>query len=223
MKYTPYPNTAISYAIPEDKMEELRKTFPKDNFYTYYRKMGHDKTYKLRGRHLILPGKSEPEFTERLSKEWKMLCDDLLSVEYRDTIGKLIEKDLSNCYLGVDLWRSNPGDGCFIGAHADLPWKAVTHVMYFVKEWDESWGGLLGIHDCHLESDCVNKIAPSLEVSAILVRSDESFHSIGEVYENGKECRKVLDIVFYNEMPPAPKPGRIVGELVPEEEFIDLD
>ena len=106
MLYTPYPNTSISYAIYKDKVDSLRETFPKDHYKFYSRKMGHDKTYKLCGRHLIVPGRNEPEYPAELSIEWQQLCKELFSQEYRDAISDLIKVDLSNTYLGVDLWRS---------------------------------------------------------------------------------------------------------------------
>ena len=222
MQYTPYPNTSISYAIFKDKVDELRKTFPKDHYVFHSRKMGHDKTYKLCGRPLIAVGIKEPVYSNYLSHEWQVYCGELLSPEYRDSISELIKIDLTRCFLGVDLWRFNPGDECFISPHADVPWKTVTHVCYFVKEWHNEWGGLLGIHDCQDENDCKKLITPSMEISAILVRTDDSFHSITPVKKEAKECRKVLDIVFYNQLPPPPKKGRIDGISVSPEEFIDL-
>jgi hypothetical protein len=196
------------------------KTYPKDHFHYSTRKMGHDKTYKHCGRPLIVPGEKEPFHAERLAPLWHDLCQDLLSDEYRNALEELIGVSLKNHIVGVDFWRFDPGDGCFISPHADVPWKTVSHIYYFVREWDPSWGGMLGVHDVDQQNDRIRTVTPSLGTSAILVRSERSFHSIEQVSIQAKETRRVMDVVFFNKMPPAPRPGRIESEILPEEMFV---
>jgi len=218
-----YPfQTAVFYdLIDENTMETLRKEYPKDNFILYERRMGHDKTYKQCGRHLIVPGENHAYKEEMLSETWLAFVQDLLSDDYREATERLIGQSLKNAYIGVDLWRFDPGSGCYIAPHADVPWKISTHLFYFVKEWDPSWGGILRYHDCNKNDDVAREVVPSMKMSPVLVRSDQSFHSIEPVNEKAPESRKVVDIVFYNQMPPEPKPGRLSSGIIPSENLID--
>lgn len=106
----PYDYGIIENAIPTEKKMQLRKEFPKDNFHISERKMGHDKTYKHCGRHLIVPGENKAWKSEKLTQTWKDLVSDLLSDEYRKAIEKLTGQDLSEHVIGADLWRFEPGD-----------------------------------------------------------------------------------------------------------------
>lgn len=217
----PYRSAAFEDIIPYEKMERLRSTFPKDNFIMYERRMGHDKTYKLCGRHFIIPGEDRPYIEKELSNEWLEMFDVLMGKEYQKAMEQLVGISLKNSYIGVDFWRFDPGLGCYIGPHADVPWKIATHVFYFTKEWKNEWGGKLRIHDCEKENDIAQEILPSMHVSAVLLRSDRSFHSIQEVKPEAEESRKVLDVVFYNEIPPAPRPGRLQSGILLKEELCD--
>lgn len=218
-----YPfQTVVFYdLIDMVTMDTLRREYPKDNFIMNERKMGHDKTYKQCFRHLILPGEDHAYEEENLSEAWKELVYELLSPDYREAIAELTHQSLDNAFLGVDLLRFDPGSGCYIAPHADVPWKICTHLFYFVKEWSEEWGGILSYHDCDKENDVVREVLPSMRMSPVLVRSDRSFHSIQPVNALAPESRKVIDIVFYNQIPPTPKPGRICGGVIPVGELAD--
>ena len=211
----PFQTAAFTELVSPEKIERMRVEYPKDNFILYERKMGHDKTYKQCGRHFIVPGEDGIYKGEELSSIWHELYHDLTSQQYREAMEELTGVSLKNAYLGADFWRFDPGSGCYIAPHADVPWKIVTHLFYFVKTWDKQWGGLLRYHDCDKTNDAVIEVMPSMKVSPVLVRSDRSFHSIETVKEIAPESRKVLDIVFYNQLPPAPRPGRICSEVLP--------
>lgn len=210
----PFQTAAFTDLIDVETIEKLRQEYPKDNFIMYERRMGHDKTYKQCGRHLIIPGENSPYKEEMLTETWRTFCEDLLSKEYREAMECLIGQSLKNAYLGVDLWRFDPGSGCYIAPHSDVPWKIATHLFYLVKDWKKEWGGVLSYHDCDKNDDVVIEVLPSMSMSPVLVRSDKSFHSIQPVNINSPESRKVVDIVFYNQMPPEPKPGRLVGSVI---------
>ena len=53
-----------------------------------------------------------------------------------------------------------------------------------------------------------------MQLSPVLVRSDKSFHFIQPVNGKAPESRKVVDIVFYNQIPPVPKPGRLTSDIL---------
>lgn len=217
----PFQTAAFNNLISDEKLERMRVEYPKDNFIMYERKMGHDKTYKQCGRHFIVPGETRPYKEEELSDIWHELFDDLMSKEYREAMEELMGRSLKDSYIGVDFWRFDPGSGCYIGPHSDVPWKICTHLFYLVKEWKREWGGVLSYHDCDKQDDVVKEYLPNIKVSPFLVKSDKSFHSIQPVNELAPESRKVVDIVFYNELPPAPKPGRMASEVLSIETLWD--
>lgn len=210
----PFQTAAFYDLIERDTMETLRREYPKDNFIMYERRMGHDKTYKQCGRHLIIPGEKKPYKEDLLTETWRTFCADLLSDEYRDAMESLIGQSLKDSYIGVDLWRFDPDSGCYIAPHADVPWKICTHLFYMVKKWDRDWGGILSYHDCDKDDDVAFEVLPSMQLSPVLVRSDKSFHSIQPVNGKAPESRKVVDIVFYNQIPPVPKPGRLTSDIL---------
>ena len=217
----PFQTAAFENLVPIEKIECMRTEYPKDNFIMYERKMGHDKTYKQCGRHFIVPGDNKIYKGEELSDIWHELFEDLHSVEYREAMESLIGVSLKNAYLGADFWRFDPGSGCYIAPHADVPWKIVTHLFYYVKTWDKDWGGMLRYHDCDKMDDVAIEVVPSMKISPVLVRSDRSFHSIETVNKKAPESRTVLDIVFYNQIPPEPKPGRLCSDVLPVENLAD--
>jgi len=229
LKYDPYENAFVDEFIPYDIMEELRVTFPKDNFRYFTRqkelddfytsKGFEDKHYVMCGRPLVRAGEQDIYLPENIPPIWREFGKDLLTDEYKVAMSKLTGLDLRNCAVQVDLWRYHPG--CYTAPHTDDPCKSVSQILYFVKEWKPEWGGIGRMHDFSKEDHISIETLPSMTVSPVFIRSDVSYHSISQIEPDVPEARKVVDIVFYNTLPLPKRPGCVIGDILNPSSFID--
>jgi hypothetical protein len=111
---------------------------------------------------------------------------DFLSLEYRNALSALTGCDLSDLPLEVNIFHYGPGAS--LGAHADLPDKVVTHVLYFNDTWDPDNGGCLSILREKDKSTVVAQIPPLAGNSVVLVRSDNSWHAVSRVVNGCRTC-----------------------------------
>jgi SM-20-related protein len=88
--------------------------------------------------------------------------------------------------------------GGLLGAHADLTDKIVTHVLYFNRSWNDKDGGCLTILQSPDPSDIVTTVSPVVGNSAVLVRSDNSWHAVAPVVKSCRLSRRSLTATFYH-------------------------
>ncbi len=173
----------------------LSATFPHDRFkrHSYY---GGDKDSEYEARALVGMGEQTIAGSDNLSDVWRALANDFLSPAYRAAMSSLAGIDLSLVPLEVNVFHYPPGG--LLGAHADLPDKIVTHVLYFNESWNDEDGGCLNILRSSDMSDIVERISPVVGNSAVLMRSDNSWHAVSPVVKSCRLSRRSLTATFYH-------------------------
>ncbi|MEU2065744.1 2OG-Fe(II) oxygenase family protein [Streptomyces anulatus] len=81
--------------------------------------------------------------------------------------------------LDIRLVRHESGD--WLSPHTDREDKLFSHIIYFSTRWDAEWGGCLEILRSSDPADAVARVVPRLGASALLARSDESWHQVSPV------------------------------------------
>lgn len=190
----PYRWAVIDRLYARADAAALAKTFPRDRF-KHLSDYGGEKDFEYESRELIGMGASEISGAARLSRAWRTLANDLLSPEYRRAMSALLGMDLREAPLEVNVFHY-PGGGS-LGPHSDLSDKIVTHVLYFNESWNDDDGGCLTILRSSDAADVVATVSPIVGNSAILVRSDNSWHAVTPVVRSCLVSRRSLTATFY--------------------------
>jgi hypothetical protein len=190
----PYRWAFIGDLFPPSDAAALVEAYPEDSFKTL---VGSDreKGWEYEVRSLIHMGAAVPSDAKNLSREWQQLADDLLSQGYREAVGRLTEHDLSASPIEVNVFHYGPG--AWMGPHRDLEDKIVTHILYFNEDWDANAGGCLTILGSSDMSDVLAEIPPVIGNSAVLVRSEKSWHAVSRVVEGSSTSRRSVTVTFY--------------------------
>lgn len=179
--------------LPQDRIA-LAQTFPRDHFKTVSG-YGGEKDYEYEARALKPMSSDEIIFVEHLSDAWRRLAQDLGSPAYRAALSCLTGKDLSEAPMEVNVFHYGPGAS--LGAHPDLNDKVVTHILYFNSTWNRADGGCLSI----LSANDINAVSavvePLIGNSAVLVRSDSSWHAVSPVVKGCTSSRRSVTVTFY--------------------------
>lgn len=206
----PYAWAAISNLFSAGDAAALAASFPCDHFKTVAG-YGGEKDYEYEARQLIAMGAAAVSYPENLSEAWSSLAHDLLSPAYRNAMSSLTGCDLTTALLEVNVFHYGPGAS--LGPHRDLADKIVTHVIYFNRSWDKEDGGCLTILRSVDPADIAAEIAPIAGTSAVLVRSENSWHAVSRVVKGCRLSRRSLTATFY-------RPGSVSsmwppGEITP--------
>jgi SM-20-related protein len=173
----------------------LAATYPRDHFKTVSGKDA-EKEYLYESRELLALGGSTVSHPEELSDAWRELAHDLLSPEYRAAMSRLTGLDLTSVPVEANVYHYGPGS-C-LGPHLDMAIKHVTHVLYFNDSWDPKDGGCLAILRSSDADDVAAVVPPIVGSSAVLVRSDRSWHSVQRVVESCHRSRRAVTVTFYS-------------------------
>jgi SM-20-related protein len=194
LKTTPYHWTEVGGLFAPEDAAQLAASYPRDHFKTV---VGYDgeKDYVYEARALIAMGERMVSHAEELSKTWLALAHDLLSPAYRAAMSSLTNRDLSDVPMEVNVFHYGPG-AC-LGPHLDLQDKLVTHVLYFNRSWNVEDGGCLTILRSGEPTDIAANVAPIVGNSAVLVRSDKSWHAVSRVVNGCRESRRSMTVTFY--------------------------
>lgn len=190
----PYCWARIDGLFSPEEAKALATTYPHDHFKRLQARGG-EKDYDYEARSLIRMGADAPSFSGELSPAWRGFAEDLLSPAYRDAMSLLTGCDLSNSPLEVNIFHYGPGAS--LGAHPDLADKVVTHVFYFNESWNPSDGGCLSILRSADAKDIASEIPPLVGTSAVLVRSDNSWHAVAPVVNGSEVSRRSVTVTFY--------------------------
>ena len=190
----PYRWAFIDQLFSPGDTLELVNTFPRDHFKTV---KGYDgeKGYEYEARALVMMGANVASRPEYLSPSWRRLAEDLLSENYRRAMSRVTGMDLGELPVEINIFHY--GRSAWLGPHVDLPDKLVTHVLYFNDVWHESDGGCLTILRSGNMNDTEKVILPLIGNSAVLVRSDKSWHAVSRVHDECRVSRRSLAITFY--------------------------
>ena len=174
----------------------LAATFPRDH---YKAVKGYDgeKDYGYEARELVAMGSKAISHAADLSRSWQRLAADLLSPRYRAALSRLSGIDLSNLQMEANAFHYGPG--AWLGPHLDLRDKIVTHVLYFNPSWNIAHGGCLQILRSSSMQDAAHVVAPIVGSSAILVRSEKSWHAVSRVDARCSESRRSVTVTFYRD------------------------
>ncbi len=203
----PFQWAAIDRLFRRSDADRLARTFPADH-YKLVSGYGGEKDYEYEARELIAMGGDKVSHAADLSYEWRSLAEDFLSPSYRNALSELTGCDLSAAPLEVNVFHYGPGAS--LGAHSDLPDKVVTHVLYFNDAWDPRNGGCLSILSAKDPAAVVAEIPPIVGSSAVLVRSDNSWHAVSPVVNDSRTSRRSLTATFY-------RPGSVSSMWPPGE------
>ena len=195
LESAPYRWAAIDQLFSVADAAALATTFPRDHFKRLADYAG-EKDFEYEARALIGMGSSDVSRPHELSEAWRQLAQDFLSADYRKAMSALIGIDLTSAPLEVNVFHYPPGGS--LGAHPDLRDKIVTHVLYFNEAWNEADGGCLNILRSKDESEVAGVITPVVGNSAVLVRSDDSWHAVSPVVKHCRLSRRSLTATFYH-------------------------
>jgi hypothetical protein len=172
----------------------LATTYPHDHF-KRLSAHGGEKDYDYEARSLIRMGADTPSFPAELSTAWRGFAEDLLSPAYRNAMSLLTGCDLSDSPLEVNVFHYGPGAS--LGAHPDLSDKVLTHVFYFNESWNPKDGGCLSILRSPDSKDIVAEVPPLVGTSAVIVRSESSWHAVAPVVNGSQVSRRSVTVTFY--------------------------
>jgi SM-20-related protein len=191
----PYRWAVIDGLFSSRDAAALAATFPRDHF-KRLADYGGEKDFEYESRKLIGMGEQEISGPEGLSSAWRALASDFLSPAYRESMSALTGFDLRTAALEVNVFHYPPGGS--LGAHPDLRDKIVTHVLYFNASWNDEDGGCLTILRSSDPRDIVRTVSPVVGTSAILVRSDNSWHAVSPLAKSCRLSRRSLTATFYH-------------------------
>ncbi|WP_181286329.1 2OG-Fe(II) oxygenase [Pseudomonas brassicacearum] len=194
LKAHPFSWAEIGGLYSPQDAAALAASFPHDHFKTVSG-YGGEKNYDYEARALVSMGTHAIAFPEELSEAWLKLAQDLGSAGYREAMSALTGIDLRSVPMEVNVFHYGPGAS--LGAHPDLPDKLVTHILYFNESWDRNDGGCLNILHGNDPSAVAAEIEPLVGNSAILVRSDKSWHAVTPVVSSCHSSRRSLTATFY--------------------------
>ncbi len=191
----PYDWAEIGNLFSPTDAEALAASFPCDHFKTI---VGYDgeKDYEYEARALVAMGARVISNPQELSRDWLSLAQALLSPAYRDALSALTGIDLTAVPMEANVFHY--GAGARLGPHADLKDKIVTHVLYFNRSWNVNDGGCLTILRSPQLADVAAEIAPVVGNSAVLVRSDKSWHAVSRVADGCHGSRRSMTVTFYH-------------------------
>lgn len=192
---TPYDWAAISNLYSPADADALASSFPHNYFKTVSGK-DQEKVYDYEARALVPMGQNTIMYAEDLSEAWQALARDLCSPAYREAMSNLSGYDLMNAPLEVNLFHYGPGAS--LGPHVDLMTKLVTHAVYFNKSWDAKEGGCLTILRSSNPEDVAAEILPIVGNSAVIIRSEKSWHAVSRVVDGCNWSRRSLTATFYH-------------------------
>ena len=172
----------------------LAETYPGDHFKTLNAHDG-EKQYLYECRSLLGMGVDTVSYPAELSGAWLKLAHDLLSPEYRTAMSLLTGYDLTSAPIEANVFHYGPGAS--LGPHLDLPAKRVTHVLYFNTRWNPEDGGCLSILRSGNPDDVAANILPLVGNSAVLVRSNRSWHAVQRVVDGCRRSRRSVTVTFY--------------------------
>lgn len=194
LKTDPYRWAMIDGLYSPEDAEALAKTYPLDHFKLLSNRGG-EKDYEYEARSLVGMGAQVPSYPEELSPAWRALAEDLVSPAYRNAMSLLTGCDLTDSPLEVNVFHYGPG--CSLGPHPDLSDKIVTHVLYFNQSWNRGDGGCLSILRSADAADVAAEVPPLVGNSAVIVRSDNSWHAVAPVVRDSPVSRRSVTVTFY--------------------------
>jgi SM-20-related protein len=194
LEHEPYRWAVINGLFSTTDAAALAGTYPCDHF-KRLADYGGEKDYEYEARALVDMPAHTVSRPDELSAAWRALADDLRSPAYRAAMSALIGVELTDAPFEVNVFHYPPGGS--MGAHPDVRDKVVTHVLYFNESWNDDDGGCLSILRSRNEQDIVRRVSPIVGNSAVIVRSDHSWHAVSPVVKSCRFSRRCVTATFY--------------------------
>ena len=191
----PFEWTFVNDLFSTQDATSLVDTFPRHNWKSVKGSDG-ERAWEYQACALVPLGANAPCAPENLSGHWRQLAEDLLSPTYRMAMSRLTGRDLMTAPM--EAYICHYPAGSFQEPHRDLREKIVTHVLYFNRSWNKADGGCLNILRSRDMSDVAAEIVPIIGNSAVLVRSDKSWHSVSRVVQGCPRSRRSMNVIFYH-------------------------
>ncbi len=137
---------------------------------------------------------------QNFSSIWQQFIQELWQPAYREALENLSGLQLKNCPMVISFRKYDPGHRHH--PHTDEPSKVLTHLFYFNQQWSADWGGCLRILNSQQPESVFQDILPLSHSSVVIVRSDNSWHTVTPVSAEASECRLVLRVAFFNDIIP---------------------
>lgn len=174
----PYPWLATEpgelYSL--ERAQLLAETFPLNGFVRLdASENGRSKTYRNYSRTIVNDAVSE---LDELPAPWRALVAELTGAEYRREVARLLRQPVARA---MELRLVRHGQGDWLGPHTDRPDKAFSHILYFNAGWQPDWGGCLEILTGNSPTAVSARVLPQLGASALLARTDSSWHQVSAV------------------------------------------
>lgn len=169
MTSTPWAHAYLRETWPAGVALRLSRSF--DGFaLTRCERVEHEKSYRFGTAELGAPGVQPP------TQEWSSVVEALSGNEYRHAVSELTGVPLDGCRFTLSVWEYGSGD--WLAPHVDKPDKIVTQIFYLTEGWQDADGGRLLVLENADVSSMVHALPPRLGASAILVRSENSWHAV---------------------------------------------
>lgn len=169
MTSRPWAHTYVADTLPADDVERLSRSFV-DFPLVDCEETEREKTYRF----------ATVDLDARLAREvdggWAALVGALTGPDYRAVMSELTGVPLADSTLSLALWEYRGGD--WLAPHVDKPDKLVTQIFYFTEDWVEDHRGRLLILDAPDTAAVSHALPPRSGGSAILVRSESSWHAV---------------------------------------------
>ncbi len=167
--------------------DQLAASFPDEGFVRIDAAGdGRGKTYRNYSRPLVECSEVQPG---QLPGIWGDLLSDLTSAQYRTQIAILLGQPAARA-IEARLVRHGHGD--WLSPHTDRPDKVFSHILYFTPGWRADWGGCLEILSGSDPSSVVGQVVPELGASALMARTDNSWHQVAAVTAGDTPERRSL-------------------------------
>jgi len=171
----------------------ITMTFPEKEFFGLVEREGGSKPYRMY-RCTLVDTREKRRKDVPLPLPWEALLNEVQSSKYREAIELCAGLSLQECQIEVTAWEYRKS--CWLSPHVDEAEKVVTQVIYLNESWNPAWGGTLCILRGPTFKDTVEKISPALGTSAIIVRSERSYHAVQKVTYPDAPPRRSLQVAF---------------------------
>lgn len=190
---TPYHYGKINGMFDSNLYLQLCNDYPKVGF-THCEALSQDKTYSMYMRQLCDTRKHDIDIDD-LSESWSLLVRELKSKAYLQTLSDHAQHDLSQCDVEINCWQY--ASGGWLSPHTDKPEKVISQLFYFNEQWQDSWGGQFHVLNSENEDDIHETIYPDENTSVILVRSNNSWHSVAPLSCPSHITRRLVQIIYW--------------------------
>ncbi|MER3495330.1 MAG: proline hydroxylase [Mastigocladus sp. ERB_26_2] len=220
MQEIPYSYAVIENLLPKEVSLELAASFPQEQFrlstgegygYLWSEMLASDEDIALmckfsvsaspelaaRWRERITQGRLSSNLGN-LSSSWQQMIEQLWTPAYRQALTQMSGVELKNCAMIIGFRRYNPGH-CH-RPHTDEPSKALTHLLFFNEQWPTEWGGYLRILNNEQPESVFQDILPLSQLSAVIVRSYNSWHMVTTVTSAALQSRLALRVAFFHNL-----------------------